>query len=293
GKSFFCIDLALHLGIARSWFDMRTREAATLYISAEGRSRFHNRIAAALTGRDIQNPPVLVLPVSFTLPDRGSIDRLKTTVIEQFSAYPSRLIIIDTMARNFVGDENQAGEIARFINACDEIRSATGAAILIVHHAGKNQQSGARGSSALLAAVDSAIEISTKDDGTRVAEIKKLRDGDTDRTFAFRLAPVELLRDDEGDPVTSCYVEPTDLPAPGSQTTKRDLALEILCETLNSKPPTVTELSLDEFKTALIDRHAIDPEASASARRQQWARIKKDLQSKNLAKIEGDRIWLL
>ena len=69
---------------------------------------------------------------------------------------PLRLIVIDTLARTFDGEENSNREMGEAIAAVDTLRKATGAAVLIVHHLNKAGSS-SRGAGALLGALDAEI----------------------------------------------------------------------------------------------------------------------------------------
>ena len=70
------------------------------------------------------------------------------------------LIVIDTVARALLGaDENSATDIGKFVRACDAIKEHTGAAVLGIHHSGKDGGKGMRGSSALLGAVDTSVKV--------------------------------------------------------------------------------------------------------------------------------------
>lgn len=46
------------------------------------------------------------------------------------------LIIIDTLARNFMGDENSAKEMGQFVEGCETLRRSFDAAVLVIHHEG-------------------------------------------------------------------------------------------------------------------------------------------------------------
>lgn len=46
------------------------------------------------------------------------------------------LIIIDTLARNFMGDENSAKEMGQFVEGCETLRRSFNAAVLVIHHEG-------------------------------------------------------------------------------------------------------------------------------------------------------------
>jgi putative DNA primase/helicase len=46
------------------------------------------------------------------------------------------LVIIDTLARNFLGDENSAKEMGMFVEGCESIRRSLNTAVLVIHHEG-------------------------------------------------------------------------------------------------------------------------------------------------------------
>lgn len=46
------------------------------------------------------------------------------------------LVIIDTLARNFLGDENSAKEMGMFVEGAESIRRSLNAAVLVIHHEG-------------------------------------------------------------------------------------------------------------------------------------------------------------
>ena len=71
-----------------------------------------------------------------------------------------KLIVVDTLARSFGGgNENAPQDMGEFINSCDELMHEFGATVLIVHHVGKDAQSGARGHSSFFGALDTSMTI--------------------------------------------------------------------------------------------------------------------------------------
>jgi hypothetical protein len=106
------------------------------------------------------------------------------------------LVIIDTLARCASIDENSSHGMGQVVAACDRIRRETNASVLITHHTGKDPSNGARGSSALRAAVDSEIEVYAKD-GARGLWVTKQRNGRAQFGWQFTLQATEILRDDE------------------------------------------------------------------------------------------------
>lgn len=117
---------------------------------------------------------------------------------------PVRLVVIDTLARSFAGDENSAAEMGAFVRSCDRIRAATGATVLVIHHSGKDAEKGARGSSALRAACDFEFKVTSS--GKKVTKLTctKAKDSDPIEDMGFKLESVEIGRkDSKGRPMVS------------------------------------------------------------------------------------------
>lgn len=213
GKSFLATDLALAVARGVPWFDRRVRTGGVVYIAAEGQYGFKKRLAAyrqAYLGEGETAIPFRLVPVPVQVAegrDKAELIRL----IEEGcpDGGPIRLVVIDTLARTITGDENSAEDMSRFVAALTAVQAATSAHVMIVHHCGKNVANGARGHSSLLAAVDTAIEI-TREGEARTATIIKQKDGCDGDTFGFALKVHDLGDDADGDPVTSCTVEPAD-----------------------------------------------------------------------------------
>ncbi|MBX9265093.1 helicase RepA family protein, partial [Klebsiella pneumoniae] len=102
---------------------------------------------------------------------------------------PVQLIVIDTLARCFGGnDENDAKDMGAFIEGCDTIKRETGATVLVVHHSGKDDTKGARGSSAFRAALDAEFNVRREGDGGAIIlTCTKVKDAEGPRPAAFDL----------------------------------------------------------------------------------------------------------
>ncbi|MDK6410753.1 AAA family ATPase, partial [Escherichia coli] len=70
---------------------------------------------------------------------------------------PLRLIVVDTFSRTFVGNENSTEDAMKFHNAVDVLAQRYSCAVVVVHHSGKDEARGMRGSSAMYAAADTVI----------------------------------------------------------------------------------------------------------------------------------------
>jgi hypothetical protein len=185
-----------------------------MYIAAESsRVYVENRIAAIRQEQpDIANAEVLIVPLALDLlhHEKGEVDRvIETAKCLTRDVGEVVLIVVDTLAVTFGGgDENTPGDMGTYVTNLQLIKAGTGAAVLIIHHSGKDEAKGMRGHSALLGALDAELMVEVMDDKSRVLRTGKVRDGDgyTD-LHAFNLRRVELGLDDEGDPVTTCVVD--------------------------------------------------------------------------------------
>jgi hypothetical protein len=123
---------------------------------------------------------------------------------------PVSLVVVDTLARATAGGVENAQEVMSFaVEMCAKITAATGASVVLVHHTGKDESRGSRGSSTLPAAADTEIVIERPDDAENFRNVKlgKQRDGaDYCDLFSFELKTVELGVDEDGDKITSTVV---------------------------------------------------------------------------------------
>ncbi len=213
GKTFFAADLALHVALGWNWRGLEVDQGGVLYIAAEGSYGIQNRVAAFKQAHEIdETVPFSVIPVSVNMYDsEEEIERLINTVKVKARAFGSvSLVVVDTLARVMSGgDENLAVDMGQFVGHCDDLRFATGAHVMVVHHSGKDTSKGARGSSSLRAATDTEIEIEPGE-GFSVARVEKQRELELGGEFVFSLGVVELGKNQRGKPVTSCVVEALD-----------------------------------------------------------------------------------
>ncbi|WP_372922986.1 AAA family ATPase [Roseovarius sp.] len=204
GKSFWAIDVAKHIHQGLPWNGARVRAGNVLYLAAEGGAMFDNRLSAA-------KARFMVTKGAVTLAGRNSEAKPIGEVLDHLARVqdaPFALVVIDTLARVMGGaDENAAPDVSSLIRSAEMIRDETGAHVMFVHHCGKDVARGARGHSSLRAAVDTEIELTQCDDGTRLARTTKQRDMPGGLEQSFTLEQVDLGRDSDGDAVTSCIVK--------------------------------------------------------------------------------------
>ena len=185
GKSFLGLDLADHVAKGEEWGGRRGKKDRVLYVATESGTMFNNRILA------LDSPEfwVLTVPMTFTGPN-SQAGPLSDVVqhLAKTGGDPIDHIILDIMSRVMGAlDEKNAPDIANLMRNLIQIRDATGAHIMLIHHSGKDVVRGARGHSSLRAAVDTEIELSRDDLGQIAAEVTKQRDGPTGAKFVYTL----------------------------------------------------------------------------------------------------------
>jgi hypothetical protein len=101
------------------------------------------------------------------------------------------LIIIDTLARNFGGgDENSAKDMNTFVAGLDKLKNEfPNASVLVVHHSGKDSGRGPRGNSALFAAADTVMRLN-KSGGLLKLICEKQKDAEEFKSIPLILKPV-------------------------------------------------------------------------------------------------------
>jgi len=217
GKSFIVTEMTCCIGANKRWRGRRVNGGVVVYVVAESaRPYIENRIAALIQERqELSRSEVFVVPIALDLlhTAHGDVDRIIATAKTLTREIGDvALIAIDTLAATFGGgDENAPGDMGQYVGNVRRIVAETSAAVLIVHHCGKNEAAGMRGHSALLGALDAELAIEGDPAGQRILRTGKVRDGQafTD-LFAFTLRPVELGEDSDGDPVTTCVIDSTD-----------------------------------------------------------------------------------
>jgi len=208
GKTFFALDLAAAVARGVPWRGHRTNQGNVVYIAAEDARGVGLRAQAYLRAQGISpaTVPLGVLAESPNFTDKADV----AAVLVAVKAFgETALIIVDTWAQVTPGaNENSGEDMGRAMAYCRSLHQATGALILLIHHSGKDASKGARGWSGLRAAADCEIEITRMEDD-REAQVTKLKNAADGQRYGFKLIPVAVGQDGDGDPITSCVLEHT------------------------------------------------------------------------------------
>lgn len=214
GKSFAVLDMSLAVARGEPWRGKRVKQGRVAYIAAEGADGFRKRLAAYAQhqGVDLTSVPMTVLNAAPNLLEK--VDA-KDIVVGIRASGGADLIIVDTFAQTTPGANENAGEdVGKALGHCKRIHELTGAMVVLIHHSGKDASKGARGWSGLRAAADAEIEVVREVTG-RYLRLSKSKDGEDGLEWGFDLEVVQIGVDEDLDPITSCVVIETAVPAKG------------------------------------------------------------------------------
>lgn len=308
GKTFFAIDLAAHIAAGIPWRGHRVHAGLVVYVACEAGTSILRRFAAwrdsKLGEAHDSRTPLVILTRGANLLDVSDVDAL-IAELQEIAAelgIPLALVAFDTLSRSIPGgDENSAQDMTQAIAAADRVRDELHAATLFVHHSGKDQTKGARGHSALFAAADTVISVADN-----VATVEKSRDGESGQTYGFNLKVIDLGADEDGDPLTTCVIEPTDA-APSSKNARPlsatgQIALQALRESIgehgettpetSSMPRGVRAVRIERWRTRFALRYGTDGDIKGSAIRMAFSRGKDALIKSGYIAISDPFVWL-
>lgn len=324
-KSFIALDLAAAIARSAPWMGQASTPSdngAVVYIAGEGHGGIGARIKACRIHHQIDSGiPIYILRHQINL--RSSAEDINSLMIAVAELAETRqlkidLLVIDTLARAFGGgNENSSEDMGAFITSCGHLQQVFEAALLVIHHSGKDQAKGLRGHSSLLGAVDTELELLRFDDQPRgVVTISKQKDGEDGVRYGFEMVEIEIDDPAENplnldEPRKSLAVNPADAEAQTRQHEarivglnrsgkgrKQAIAVDALRELINKKG-THWKVSvgvrrcvkIEDWKQEFAEKMGSD-EAGSEAFRSAWRRVRSDSGRPDDVKIEGDWVWI-
>ena len=204
-KSFLAIDLAMHLALGRDWFGHHViKPIPVLYTALEGFSGLRKRCQGWVEDYGIEPKTFYIDPDDLLLGEKSSVEGF----IEHYKefGFSGGLIIVDTfnMACPNINENDSSlmgGIMKKSKQICDELDCS----ILIIHHAGKDESRGMRGSSALKASMDTVIHVKQDAHGGCSWTIEKLKDGKDGIGYNYRLREVKISINNKEE--TTCLID--------------------------------------------------------------------------------------
>lgn len=288
GKSFLAIDWACSIAAGLPWHERAVKQGPVVYVNGEGQGDLTRRLEAWAEKREVDpgRVPFFLSKTAAQLSDPASLEAVAAAIERGAERVGDpALIVLDTLARNAGGiDENSAKDMGLIVKACDRLREQFGATILLVHHSGKTPEQGARGSSALRAAVDTEIACSSDRRGIRVSMTKSKSGPLPELPLRFRLvasAQSAVLEADEAQGP----LEAGDLPKAQDRLSKSAaVALAAYEKAAKALPAGDGLVPLEAWRSAFYEASPAEP----STKRRQFSRAREELIARGRLVVTDD-----
>ncbi len=220
GKSFLATDMLAKVCRGEPVLGRKAIAAGVVYVGAEDANGLRLRIE----GLRQETGPVPDAAFRFIgqapdLTDPDDVADMREAILDAKADMESGgmalgVVCIDTMSASIPGaDENTAKDMSPVLHRLQEMAEELGVMVLMVAHTGKNADAGLRGWSGLLANADGLIMLDAFEDGaSRIGTVVKVKNGPAGDQFAFGLRSIVTGQDADGDDVTTCIVEPGEVP---------------------------------------------------------------------------------
>lgn len=280
GKSFLAVDMSMAIAGGIDWHGRQVERGGVLYIAAEGAPGLGKRFRAWKMDRCAQGRRfdlhLMRDDLNLAAEKDGGVRAFVQVVVDELG--PLRLIVIDTLNQTAAGaDENSAKDMGRYIASMKLLRNATGAAVVVVHHSGKDLGKGMRGSSALLGAMDTTVEVERASDGRSIkVAVKKQKDAERESPMRFNLEKVG----------GSLVLRPTVMDVPeGEFAGGMDPILELARQEANERGGSIP---LKELAAIICERDGVSDKTA----RRKIEQAVPDGRSNARASIDGFLVWL-
>ena len=195
GKTFIVLSWCLHVAAGAPWFGMTVKQGAVVYIAGEGTGGLALRLRAMRQAYGISiDAPLFVIPRAVNFRLETEVTDLVALVRVTANGMVVAMVVIDTLARAMPGaDENSAQEVGLVIAGCDLVRDELRCTVIPIHHSGKDVARGARGTSALRGAWDTALEITSAASGKRVTmTVVDQKEAEAGQRLVFRMDTIAV-----------------------------------------------------------------------------------------------------
>ncbi len=246
-KSFLAANLAISLAYGRSFAGFKIAAGqSVLLISAEG-GRAPNKKRLQQMWRSWPSPQIASGRFHGTFAWTQPLDSQEgeTKLREALECYRPDVLVLDPLVRFHQGEENSATDMGCFFRLLRELMKEFHFAVILIHHAGKNPEQGARGSSAIQAEYDSAIQMKKDGDGAVLAFDLRHEDTPPNRRLRFNTTTLWFGSDNEG--IVVQFVREC-----GSPMTRKDLAEKLRTEGLAGSRSNVYKMIREAEKAGLI-----------------------------------------
>jgi hypothetical protein len=175
GKSYALFTMLACIAMGEPWLGRKVKQQKCLLIDEDnGDDRCADRFAEIYRGLGITDEvPLGYISLShFKLDMPEDLKEIETII----TTTGAKVVLFDSVARFMSGDENSAQDMQKVAGALREIAEDLKVTIIAIHHTGKDEKRGERGSSLLRDSVDLSIQIIKNKDDSLTFSSTKTRD---------------------------------------------------------------------------------------------------------------------
>jgi hypothetical protein len=190
-KSFWCLDLMLHVAMGWEYRDRYVRQGAVVYCAFEGAHGYKKRIEALRRHYDIKpeaHVPLYVMPGQANLIKEHRV--LIADIRAQLNNVCPAVVVLDTLNKSLFGSENKDEDMGNYVRAAEAIRDSFNCVVIIVHHCGYDDTR-PRGHSSLPGAVDAQLAV-VREGNVFTVTVEMMRDGPEEGVVISQVSDVSI-----------------------------------------------------------------------------------------------------
>jgi hypothetical protein len=220
GKSFWALDLGLHIALGWQYRGRRVQQAPVVYMALEGQQGLPARIEAFRRHHGVKDAPFYLITSRLNL-----ISEARQLVADILAQIPGGttpgVVFIDTLNRSLVGSESKDEDMARYLAAADIVATLLTCAVVIIHHCGIDT-SRPRGHTSLTGSVESQLAVKKGESSEVIVTVEYAKDFPEGTEIISRLERVTVGTDPDGDEIATLVVLPSDRGAMLKKAGKRE-----------------------------------------------------------------------
>jgi AAA domain len=304
GKSFKVLDIVMHVALNRPYRGRRVHPGTVIYCAFEGQTGIEARCTAfrkKFLGGHHETVPFYLEPVTLDLvKDAPELIRV---IRRTLGDVKPAVVVLDTLNRSLRGSESSDQDMSAYVRAADSLREEFDCAVIIVHHCGVDSTR-PRGHTSLTGAADAQLSVNRDAAANIVMTVEYMKDGPTGDTIVSRLENVEVGIDEDGDPITSCVVMPSE--TCGEATVKvtgaAKIALDVLYRAIADLPeeapasaraPSGGRTTRLETWRRYCEAKLVPESDKPDTKRKAFVRACRRLQTAGIIDVWEDYVWLL
>jgi len=302
-KSFLAIDWAGHFATGKEWRGCKTKFGIVIYIAGEGGNGLSKRFKAWFQYHNEPMRNIAISTVPRALCDPANVDNLIVRIKTLMAATPGTIlmIVLDTLGTHFGGgNQNETADMLKFINAIRQLRIATGATILVVHHVGHADKKRTKGAIDLPQGVDWIYRLERSPESETTTLINdKPRDAETPPPLSWNLEVVPLpWADEDGEPLNSCVLVPNDSIPTAQPVKEKSLtglpkkALDVLQGQYRHQRETLVKGGQDTRQARVTISQWSDAMQSLHEDKDYRSTVRRDLEKRGYVRFEAPYVYL-